>query len=55
VITKSGELKKELEEFFNVKETKGISSVKDFVFSAEDEYWGIPEPKFEVYRYKSQE
>jgi hypothetical protein len=47
VIHKSEDLKKELEKFFTV-DTKGTHQTK---FGPDDELWGIPEPKYEVYRY----
>jgi hypothetical protein len=49
VINKSPELKKELEKFFNVPSKV---SVRAYQFEPEDELWGIPQPKFENYRYK---
>lgn len=39
VLYKSDELKRNIERFFDTE------------FAPEDELWGIPEPKFEVYRY----
>lgn len=48
VIHKSEELKKELERFFTVSP----NGTHVTTFSPEDELWGVPEPKFEVYRYE---
>lgn len=46
VLHKSDELKKELERFFTVHENRA------YKFGPEDELWGIPEPKYEIYRYE---
>lgn len=45
VIYKTADLKKELEAWFSVTDV--------FKFEPEDELWGKPEDKYEVYRYKS--
>lgn len=45
VLHKSTDLRKELELYFG-------EPVK---FSREDELWGIPEPKYEIYRYKQED
>lgn len=50
VIHKSPELKRELEAYFEVPETRKIG--KPVKFNDDDELWGIPEPKFEFYRFK---
>jgi len=47
VIHKSDVLRKELEKYFTVN-AAGKNPLK---FDPEDELWGIPEPKFEVYRH----
>jgi hypothetical protein len=44
---KSDELKKQLETYFTVNPT----GANPTVFEPEDELWGIPEPKYEIYRY----
>jgi hypothetical protein len=48
VIHKSESLKKELERFFTINP----GGKNPTVFGPDDELWGIPEPKFEVYRYE---
>jgi hypothetical protein len=48
VIHKSDALRKELERFFTVNPT-GSNPTK---FAPEDELWGIPEPKYEVFRHE---
>jgi hypothetical protein len=47
VIHKSDVLKKELERYFTISP----NGKNPFKFDPEDELWGIPEPKFEVYRH----
>jgi hypothetical protein len=49
VIHKDESLKEELERFFNPTPNNGKNLVR---FDPEDELWGIPEPKYEVYRYE---
>lgn len=44
VLYRTADLKKELEAWFSVTDS--------FKFGPEDELWGIPENKFEIYRYK---
>jgi hypothetical protein len=48
VIHKSEELKRELERFFTVNPNGSHPTT----FGPNDELWGIPEPKFEVYRHE---
>ncbi|HEY9485747.1 MAG TPA: hypothetical protein VIQ04_03820 [Nitrososphaeraceae archaeon] len=50
VINKSDSLKKELEKYFNIESTKKIG--KSLIFNNNDELWGLPELKYEIYRYK---
>lgn len=50
VIHKSDILKKELEKYWNISATSKIG--EPVVFQPEDELWGIPEPKFEIYRHQ---
>jgi hypothetical protein len=52
VIHRSPELKKELEKYFNLEATGKIG--KPVEFGKDDELWGIPEPKYEYFRYEPQ-
>jgi len=47
VIHKSPELKRELESFFSVQKKH------PYIFAEEDELWGVPQPLYEYYRYKT--
>lgn len=53
VIHKSPELKKELEKYWNFTSTSKIG--EPLIFGEDDELWGMPEDKYEIYRHKTKE